>query len=390
MLLLYLFFLLQQTGKCAQIAVFHLDHRLRKESHKDKAFIQELCCDLAVPFYHETKDILSYAKEWKKSIEEAGRCLRYELLAKETAKLGPAYGVTGHHADDYCESLLIHLLRGGGPQAMRSMPLWKRLYGTMIMRPLCCLSQSKITEIVKECQIPFCEDSSNQSTAFLRNRIRKRILPLLQQEGLQPVKLWHNFHPLVRKQDSPTWKRQMRRPDYLKLDRLLFASSQRQKRLWDICLEGLGAAPAQRAFLDEIAKQMTQGPDFRLHYNCSSFFLWSNRRGPIWLIAPHADLWQPYRIVSSSIAYGNKKRLEILYNHKKRIYLLEKGQEIQSFAPGMKAQLKDKGRKKLAKIFQEVGLPPPIRRNLPLVVQGDELYVQRICLSFWDTMQDRY
>ena len=48
-----------------------------------------------------------------------------------------------------------------------------------IIRPLIHVKRSQITAYIKDNNLDFVEDASNQDTRFLRNRVRHELLPLL-------------------------------------------------------------------------------------------------------------------------------------------------------------------------------------------------------------------
>ena len=62
-----------------------------------------------------------------------------------------------------------------------------------LFRPLLLLSREQINEFVKENNILYNEDESNQEEKYLRNRIRKHVVPFLIKEGLNVNKLGKIF-----------------------------------------------------------------------------------------------------------------------------------------------------------------------------------------------------
>ena len=56
--------------------------------------------------------------------------------------------------------------------------------------------ESEIESILNSENWNIFEDESNDSDLYLRNRIRKNIIPLLKKEGLDTQKLYENFHNL--------------------------------------------------------------------------------------------------------------------------------------------------------------------------------------------------
>lgn len=55
------------------------------------------------------------------------------------------------------------------------------VYGNRI-RPLLCLTRKEIEEWLEEEQISYCTDETNEEDEYTRNRIRHKILPVMEQE----------------------------------------------------------------------------------------------------------------------------------------------------------------------------------------------------------------
>lgn len=72
----------------------------------------------------------------------------------------------------------MRLLRGSGSQGLGAIP---RMRDGMIIRPLLSTSRKQIVDELSREQIPFIEDPSNRQEIYLRNRVRHRLLPLLEE-----------------------------------------------------------------------------------------------------------------------------------------------------------------------------------------------------------------
>jgi tRNA(Ile)-lysidine synthase len=73
------------------------------------------------------------------------------------------------------ETALMRVLRGAGPQGLAAMPVSRG----RLLRPLLSLSRVEVLEYLESKKVPWREDSTNTDVAFLRNRIRHRLIPLL-------------------------------------------------------------------------------------------------------------------------------------------------------------------------------------------------------------------
>ena len=161
----------------------HVHHGIRgAEADRDKAFAQKLCESLSVPLCVAYCHVPAYAAEHGLSEEEAGRILRYQVLEKEAGKweqelpAGSRVKIAlAHHRDDNAETILHHLLRGSGLTGLAGI---RPVQGRRI-RPLLCVGREEIRAYLEAGHISWCEDSTNQSPDYTRNRIRSQVLPLL-------------------------------------------------------------------------------------------------------------------------------------------------------------------------------------------------------------------
>src|SRR3990172_2797015 len=98
----------------------------------------------------------------------------FESLVKEYNATSIALG---HHADDQMETFFMRLIRGAQISGLIGMKPKNKLY----IRPLLSISKAEIVNYLDENNISYMIDSTNQSDAFLRNRIRNAAIPTLKQ-----------------------------------------------------------------------------------------------------------------------------------------------------------------------------------------------------------------
>jgi len=171
---------LSDEGYDLTLAAAHLNHGLRgAESDRDEMFVRDLCAFLKVPFFSGRADIGEAVGRKGGSLEEACRRERYAFLLDVTRREAMDRIALGHHRDDQAETVLMRLLRGSGPEGLRGMqPLREGLY----IRPLIDVTRDEILGFLEREGAAFVEDRSNKGDAFLRNRIRRRLLPMLMKE----------------------------------------------------------------------------------------------------------------------------------------------------------------------------------------------------------------
>lgn len=112
------------------------------------------------------------------SVEMACRELRYDFFEKLRLETGAAAIAVGHHRSDNIETFFLNLLRGSGIHGLRGM-LPKR---DNIIRPLLETTRAEVEDYLNEQGISFIIDSSNLSNDFKRNKIRNKILPVIEAE----------------------------------------------------------------------------------------------------------------------------------------------------------------------------------------------------------------
>ena len=171
-----------------QLTAAYFDHRLRgaPAAAAERAAVEALACRAGIEVVCATGDVRSLAKTGHLSLEEAARRARYDFLARVALERGIATVAAGHTADDQAETILMHLIRGSGLTGIAGMHPRSRwpspgFHGLTLIRPLLGLSRSETEAYCKSAGIEPLQDESNASRAFLRNRIRAELLPLLKQ-----------------------------------------------------------------------------------------------------------------------------------------------------------------------------------------------------------------
>ena len=164
-----------------QLSVVHVDHGLRAEAGEDAAFVEKLCVQWELPFFLRKVDMPGYAAQYKVSLEEAGRILRYQVFDQVLREIrGDSDGkiAVAHNAEDRAETMLFHMFRGSGIKGLGSI----RPIRESVIRPLLTVSRAEIETYLDACGLVYREDATNGEDTYARNRIRHHILPYAQQE----------------------------------------------------------------------------------------------------------------------------------------------------------------------------------------------------------------
>ena len=177
-LLLILYELRYKLG--IELSVAHLDHQLRKNSSRDLKHVRKLSDSLGLAFLSDTVPIRALTKN--RSLEEAARDIRFEFLAKAAKQLKANVIALGHTEDDLAETVLMRIIRGSGLSGLNAILPMRRMHNMSFIRPLLTTSKKDILKFLRARKTKFCIDSSNASLKFFRNRVRRKLIPVLEKD----------------------------------------------------------------------------------------------------------------------------------------------------------------------------------------------------------------
>lgn len=166
--LLYLFSRLRHVLNVSLLAV-HVNHQLRgEESLADEQSVKQLCLKLNIPLIIRKIDVPQTG-----NLEGNARKLRFEAFDKVMQSYSFSKILLAHHRDDQVETVFMNLFRGSGISGMAGI---KPIYGRVV-HPLLCFYRSELEEILREAQISWRNDASNNDNSFSRNRLRNTLIP---------------------------------------------------------------------------------------------------------------------------------------------------------------------------------------------------------------------
>jgi tRNA(Ile)-lysidine synthase len=173
---------LARWKKSENLFVAHLNHLLRgAESDADEAFVREMAARLVLPSVIARENIAACAAREKQNLEATARRVRYDFLRRAAEASQATVIVTGHTRDDQVETILLRLLRGTSAAGWRGIEAEIALRNSLrLLRPLLDITRAEVLAHCAAYQLTFRHDSSNESAAFTRNRIRHELLPLLE------------------------------------------------------------------------------------------------------------------------------------------------------------------------------------------------------------------
>lgn len=185
LLLLHFLVSIRHTHNLTLIAA-HLDHGWRENSASEVVFCKNVCDALDVKFVSARLQDLEVPKQTKGSKEEIGRNARRFLLESIAQKESAHLIAMGQHLNDQEETFFIRLIRGSTLSGMTCIKPKEGMY----IRPLLEIKKQEIVAYLDHQGITYLKDGSNDLDIYLRNRIRKYVIPALHQSD---DRFDHNF-----------------------------------------------------------------------------------------------------------------------------------------------------------------------------------------------------
>lgn len=152
-------------------------HLRGAESDRDSQFTAQLCQSLDIPLHSLDYDVEAFmASHPDLSLEMACRELRYSDFFRIMEQEGFDRVAVAHNSDDDIETMMLNMLRGSGIRGLKGM----EQDNGRVIRPLLNVSRKEIEEYLQTLGIDYITDSSNLTSEFRRNFIRRNVLPLLE------------------------------------------------------------------------------------------------------------------------------------------------------------------------------------------------------------------
>jgi len=162
------------------LVVAHVQHHLRDadgSADADAAFVEQLASALKLRFKRGDIDVAG-----RGNTEANARRLRYAKLAEIAGQCHASAVVTGHHADDQLETVLMRLLRGASARGLAGMRWSRRLEVASplrLIRPLLAVTHAECVAYLQRLGQSWQEDATNEDTGRVRARLRSDVLPVL-------------------------------------------------------------------------------------------------------------------------------------------------------------------------------------------------------------------
>ena len=161
------------------LSVAHLNHQLRgRASDADEKFVAKLAEKHKLVLHAERAYIQAIAKQERANLEDTARCARYAFFQRLVDEGHLDWVAVAHTADDQAETVLAHILRGTGLAGLGGIhPVVGRVF-----RPVLSVRRKELKAYLKEKKQAWREDLTNRDTTKMRARIRRKLLPLLEDQ----------------------------------------------------------------------------------------------------------------------------------------------------------------------------------------------------------------
>ena len=164
-----------------RVSAIHVHHGLQAAADGFERHCRGVCDQLSVPLNVRRVDAVHAPGQ---SPEDAARRARYQAIQAVVSEEGQLHAIKSialaQHADDQVETLLLALSRGAGLPGLAAMPRYWRREGIDYHRPLLAVAGSQGRAWLEQRGIGYIEDPSNADQRYTRNRIRVRLLPVLE------------------------------------------------------------------------------------------------------------------------------------------------------------------------------------------------------------------
>jgi len=169
----------KNRNKCGfSLVLGYFNHRLRgEESEQEEEFVRRVAAQYGLSVERGTGDVKKTAQEYKISLQESARRLRYEFLQKTAEQYGACAVATAHHRDDFIETVLMRILQGATLKGLGGIPKCRGIF----IRPLLWAYKSDILQYSHIRNISYFEDSTNSKVDYTRNIMRLKVLPYLRE-----------------------------------------------------------------------------------------------------------------------------------------------------------------------------------------------------------------
>jgi len=157
-----------------KLCALHFNHRLRgAAADRDQQFSKDVCMALRIQWRSG-----GWREAHRHASEAEARKARHAFFAAQMSRRRTRALWLGHQQDDIAETLFMRIARGSGTGGLSApRPVQAMMDHRVHLRPLLTLKKAELVESLRAAGARWREDGSNSGDNFLRNRIRRKVLP---------------------------------------------------------------------------------------------------------------------------------------------------------------------------------------------------------------------
>lgn len=365
--------------RAAGLRALHVHHGLQAQADAWVAHCMATCADLGVELVVHRAQVDLRNGDGR---EAAARAARHAAFAREL-KAGERLALA-HHLDDQAETVLLRLLRASGSDGLAAMRESRAVGEGMLWRPLLQTPREDLLAYARGHDLRWIEDPSNADESFDRNFLRQRVLPLLRERWPSANQSLARSAALLADDASALHDETARRlagmlstdPQALQVSVLLAEPVYWRARALRQWVESLGYPPLPGAAIATIETQLLLAAA-----HADAEFCWAGHVLRRWRDLLHAEPASPALPKDWSrdwdgavpLALPTGDRLELLAN--------PVVQDVMPASPAFRVGARQGGERivlpgrshshSLKHVLQDLGVPPWLRRRLPLLFADD-------------------
>ncbi len=153
------------------VRVLVVDHKLRDESTREAEYVR----DFISSKFNFVVEILTWERDFdvKSNVQSKARDARYKLITDYCKKHNIKYFCTAHNKGDRAETVLMNIMRGTGIDGLCSMRERASVDGIFLVRPMLYFTRDEIESHLKQYDVTWVKDPSNNNERYERIKIRK-------------------------------------------------------------------------------------------------------------------------------------------------------------------------------------------------------------------------
>ena len=161
------------SPKRPELMAVHINHGMQRDADRWQQHCEAVCRSLQIAFCSHTVTV------GKANAEQSAREARFAVFAA-LLQAGDCLFLA-HHQQDQAETLLYRLFRGAGVRGLSAMQCRRAFAKGWLLRPLLPYPRDVLLAFAREKRLDWVEDPSNQDSAYDRNYLRHRLIPVIEQ-----------------------------------------------------------------------------------------------------------------------------------------------------------------------------------------------------------------